>query len=274
MFGRRRDGTLARVAPYRRMMPYLMRSKGESMVLFEQQLDLTRTLPWLDDWNRHHAGRASLFHLVLHAVAGALHARPRLNRFVAGGRVYDRDGVYLTFAAKKAMRDDAPLSTVKRRFEPGEGFAAMVAALTSDVGAARSGRPSRLDREVSVLLRLPGVALAGAVGLLRWLDRQGLAPASLTGDDPMYTSVFLANLGSLKIDAAYHHLYEHGNCPLFVTVGKVAPAPFAGDDGTVTARPGVTLRYTYDERIEDGFYAARALERLQELLESPERLAG
>jgi len=31
------------------------------------------------------------------------------------------------------------------------------------------------------------------------------------------------------------------------------------------------LRYTYDERVEDGFYAARALERLQALLEEPER---
>ena len=35
-----------------------------------------------------------------------------------------------------------------------------------------------------------------------------------------------------------------------------------------------TLRYTYDERVEDGFYAARALERLQALLEEPERLIG
>jgi len=46
------------------------------------------------------------------------------------------------------------------------------------------------------------------------------------------------------------------------------------DDGSVGSREAFTLRYTYDERVEDGFYAARALERLQALLEEPERLIG
>jgi pyruvate/2-oxoglutarate dehydrogenase complex dihydrolipoamide acyltransferase (E2) component len=35
----------------------------------------------------------------------------------------------------------------------------------------------------------------------------------------------------------------------------------------------VTLKWTYDERVEDGLYCARSLERLRELLENPEKLA-
>lgn len=274
MFGRRRDGTLAKVAPYRRIMPFLMRSKTDAMVMFEQHLDVSRTLPWLDAWHRATGQHATVFHLVLHALAEVLHARPHLNRFVAGRRIYDRRAVYLTFAAKKAMREDAPLATVKRRFEPGERFAAMVAALTTDVTTARSDAPSKVDKELSIFLRLPGTLLAAAVAALHWLDRHGLAPGALVDDDPMFTSVFLANLGSLKIDAAYHHLYEHGNCPLFVTVGKVAPAAFAADDGTVAARPGLTLRYTYDERIEDGFYCASALTLVRAWIEDPAAWLG
>lgn len=274
MFGRRRDGTLAPVPPYRRMMPYLMRDKTQSVVLFEQHLDLSRALPWLEAWNRRTGQRATPFHLVLHAIAQVLHERPHLNRFVAGRRIYDRKGVFLTFAAKKAMRDDAPLATVKRRFEPGETFAAMVAALTADVTTARSDKPSKVDKELSFFLKLPGPLLAASVALLHWLDRRGLAPRALIGDDPMYTSVFLANLGSIKIDAAYHHLYEHGNCPLFVTLGKVAPMAFAGDDGAVASRPGVTLRYTYDERIEDGFYCATAIGLLRGWIEDPATWLG
>ena len=57
-----------------------------------------------------------------------------------------------------------------------------------------------------------------------------------------------------------------------MTIGRVRPIPVVLDDGTVVGRQIVTLRWTYDERIEDGFYAARALERLQALLETPERL--
>jgi hypothetical protein len=268
MFGRR-DGRRAQVPPYRRMMPFLMRGRNEAAVYFEQQLDVSRTMPWIDAWNRASGQRATVFHLVLHGLAVLLHERPRLNRFVVGRRIYDRRDVLLSFAAKKAMRDDAPLATDKRRFEANESFAALVAALTTDIREARSDKPSTIDKELRVLLKLPGPVLAAAVAMLRWLDRWNLAPGSLLRSDPMYTSAFVANLGSLKIDAAYHHLYEHGNCPLFVTVGCVGPAPFVDASGGVGARPSLLLRYTFDERIEDGFYCAQSLALLRQRLEDP-----
>src|SRR5690606_38729158 len=104
------DGRRVRVHPYRRMMTFLMRGRNESAVYFEQRLDLTRTLPWLDQRG------ARLFPLILHALAATLHDRERLNRFTVGRKTYQRTGVFLSFAAKKQMNDDAPLATVKRRF--------------------------------------------------------------------------------------------------------------------------------------------------------------
>ena len=270
MFGRRRDGTLAKVAPYRRIMPFLLRGRNESIVLFEQQLDMSRAQPWLEAWNARTGARATVFHLVLHAIGRVLHERPHLNRFVAGRRIFDRRGVFLSFVAKKAMRDDAPLATVKRAFAAGERFAAMVAALTADVQVARSDALSKVDKELDLFLRFPGFLLAASVRLVRWLDAHGLAPRALIGDDPLYTSAFVANLGSLKIDAAYHHLFEYGNCPLFCTVGKLAPGPIVVD-GAVAVRPLLVLRYSYDERIEDGFYAAAGLALVRSWIEDPER---
>src|SRR5215208_4046573 len=103
---RRFDGRPAQVHPYRRMMPFLMRGRNESAVYFEQHLDLSRALPWLDAWNRRHPdAKATIFQVILHAAASVLHDRPRLNRFAVGGRIYDRDGVYLSFSAKKRMDD-------------------------------------------------------------------------------------------------------------------------------------------------------------------------
>jgi hypothetical protein len=219
-------------------------------VYFEQRLDLTRTEPWL------RARNAKLFPLILHALASVLHDRPRLNRFTAGRRIYDRRGVWLSFAAKKQFDDDAPLATIKRAFPRDETLEQLTASLAGDVSEAKSDRPSSIDKELAVLLRLPGFLLAFLIGLLDRLYRWGLAPRSLVDTDPMYASAFVANLGSIKIDAAYHHLYEHGNCPLFVTIGKV-------EDGHVT------LRYTYDERVEDGLYCATALNLLRERIEDP-----
>lgn len=268
---RRSDGDPADVPAYRRMMPFLMRGKHEAVVFFEQTVDVTATQAWLDRYNEGAGGgpRATVFHVVLHALAEVLHERPRLNRFVVGRRIYDRRGVFLSFAAKKRMSDDAPLATVKRAFPRGESFAAMMADLGAAVGEARSDARRPIDKEVDLLLRLPGPVLDAAVGLLRRLDAWGLAPRAMLDPDPMYASAFVANLGSVGIDAAYHHLYEHGNCPLFVTVGKVEPRPVAGDDGAVVMRPSLRLRYTYDERVEDGLYCATSLDLLRRKIEAP-----
>jgi len=246
-------------------MGFLMRRRNESAVYFEQHLDLSKTLPWLQS---RVASRATLFHLILHGLASVLHERERLNRFTVGRRVYQRKSVLLSFAAKKAMHDDAPLATVKRRFERDETFGELVERLTGEIGGARSAKPSALDKEMKVLLAFPGFLLALGIAMLRGLYRWGLAPRSLVDTDPLYTSAFVANLGSLKIDAAYHHLYEHGNCPLFVTIGQIAQVPVV-DGAQVVARPQVVLRYTFDERVEDGLYCAKSLQLLAQRIEEP-----
>jgi hypothetical protein len=267
MFGPH-DGIRVTPPPYRRMMGFLMRGRNESAVYFEQHLDLSRTLPWIAQRNAGGGPRISLFHVVLHGLASVLHDREHLNRFTVRRRTYQRRGVFLSFAAKKQMADDAPLATVKRGFARGEPFDDMVRDLTGEIDGARSARPSAMDRELGILLALPGFLLTFLIGLLKRLYGWGLAPRSLVDTDPLYTSAFVANLGSLKIDAAYHHLYEHGNCPLFVTIGQVTQAP-AVIDGQLALRPQLTLRYTFDERVEDGLYCARSLQLLAQRVEDP-----
>ena len=90
--------------------------------------------------------------------------------------------------------------------------------------------------------------------------------------DPMYTSVFVTNLGSVGLDRTYHHLYEYGTIPIFVVVGGYRNVPLAEDAGRVVVKRVSTIKYTYDERVEDGFYCARAVSRMKELLENPDRL--
>lgn len=255
MFGPH-DGTRVRPHPYRRMMLFLMRGRNESAVYFEQRLDLSKTLPWLAAWNAQHAAKATLFHVILHGISSVLHERERLNRFTVGRRTFQRKHVALSFAAKKQMSDEAPLATIKRTFTRDEPFHELVTKLTSEVGGAKSEARSAMDKELGILLALPGFLLAFGLGLLKRLYAIGLAPRSLIDTDPLYTSAFVANLGSIGIDAAYHHLYEHGNCPLFVTIGQVKDQQ-------------LTIRYTFDERVEDGLYCAKSLQVLARRIEDP-----
>jgi hypothetical protein len=274
---RRPDATAVEtVHPVRRIMPFLMPTKNGAFVLFEQEIASEPAARFLATFN---AGRpaerpATLFHLVLRAIGLALTEYPRLNRFVAGSRLYQRRGIWLSFSAKQRLERDAPIFTAKFLFEPTETLAAMVDRVHAEVGAGRSGRETRTDREIKAFLRVPAPVLRVGVRLVRRLDAWGLLPPSFSAGDPLYASVFVANLGSVGLDAAYHHLYEYGTIPIFVTIGRVRRVPAVLDDGSLGSREIVTLRFTYDERVEDGFYAARALERLRELLEHPESLGS
>lgn len=251
------------------MMPFLMQSRTESAVYFEQDLDLTRTQRFIDTYNATHERRITVFHLFTWAVAHVLHVRPRMNRFVVGSRVYQRDGVWISYSAKKALADGSPIVVLKRKFDPNMTFEQTVDFIHGDVKVGRSEVKSHLDQELSLFLRLPALLLRFGVGVVRWLDSVNLLPGSFIHPDPMYASLFIANLGSVKLESAYHHLYEYGNIPLFAALGRTKLVPVVDEDGVVRARSVCTVKYTFDERIEDGLYCAQSLELLRRMVEDP-----
>ena len=263
----RQDGTLSEGLPsYRRLLPLLSPTRTESAVYLEQRLDVTRSLERIDQWNRRNPDdRLTFFHLFVHELVQVLDERPRLNRFVSGGRHYDRDGIHVSFCAKRARTDDAPIVDVKERLEPGRSLAETSRQLRESVTRARQPRPSRLDR----LVRLPALLLRLLLWAARKLDAWNLLPHSLTQDDPLFASVFVSHLGGLDLDAAYHHNFEYGNVPLFVTIGRVRDELYARADGKVGVKKELTLKWTFDERIEDGLYCATSLDLLRRRLEAP-----
>lgn len=190
----RSDGDLIRdVAPVRAIMPFLMPGRTESFVLHEMTVDLGRTLPALAAFNAGRppdAPKATLFQLVLHALANTLHERPGLNRFVVGGRFYQRRGVWLSFAAKKSMNEGAPLLTVKLDFPADASFEETVARVGGGVGAGRTGPPRAVDTETRVLTSLPGFLLRFVFAAGRLLHRWNLMPRAMIATDPMFTSCF------------------------------------------------------------------------------------
>jgi hypothetical protein len=271
---RRPDGVLCRdLPPVRRIVPYLMRGRNQSAVYHEKVYDLTRTRPWLRAYNRSHDDRATLFHLFLYACARALHARPGLNRFVSGSRIYQRNGVSVSFAAKKEMRDEAPFVTVKVEIPPEQPFEATVRQIAGLVGEGRSGPERQVDKEVGIVISLPGVVVSLLVGLARLLDRFNLFPGFMIRPDPMYASLFLANLGSVGLSDTWHHLYEYGTVSIFGVMGQVERLPFV-EGSAVVVREGVRVRFTFDERINDGHYSATSLGIAQQILEDPARHLG
>lgn len=262
----RPDGTRATdVAPSRRIMPFIMRGRNESAVYFEQQLDITRTSAFIEAWNtKYPEKKITVFHVFIYGAVKAFNERPRLNRFVMGSTIWQRDGIWISYSAKKKLEDGSPLVVLKRRFDPAQSFSEMVDFIYGDLKEGRSDKKSHVDKELGLFLSLPGPLLRLGVALLRWLDRWNLLPGSFIHPDPMYASMFVANLGSVRLEAAYHHLYEYGNIPFFAVIGRTHETHTP--EGT---KRTCTVKYTFDERIEDGLYCARALELLRERVENP-----
>lgn len=267
MFGRRPDATLVTDASrMRRFMPFISPRRNESLVYFAQDVDVEAALARLDVQNAERPSEApmTLFHLVLRGIGRALHDRPRMNRFTAGGKLWQRNDVWITLSAKKRIDEAAPLVTIKRRFEANETLTEMCDGILARLREGRSDRQSTSDREMNVLLRLPAFIVRSLLWLARRADALGLLPRGMIEADPMFTSAFVANLGSVGLEAAYHHLWEYGTCPIFCVVGRV----HRRDDG----HRWITLKWSFDERVEDGLYAARGLALVKERLEKPESL--
>lgn len=270
---RRPDGVLVSdESNVRKMMPYLMRGRNESAVYHEQLFDLTKTRPWLRAYNRAHADApATLFHLMLFAVGRVFHERPGINRFIAGGHIYQRNEVALSFAAKKRMDDQSPLVTVKMTIPRDERFEDFVPRVAATIEEARTDRETTVDKELKLALALPGPLVRGVMGALRALDGANLLPASMIQSDPMFASVFLGNLGSLGLDNTFHHLYEYGTISFFGAIGAATKRVVAGRDGQPVVRDSTQIRWTFDERITDGFYCATSLKVVHRLVEDPEQ---
>ena len=250
----------------RKFMPFISPRRNESLILHSTEILLNRAFEFLAERNasREEDRRITLFHLYLRAVSRAIHARPGLNRFVAGGRLWQRNHLAITFSAKQEMLDGSPMITVKRIFPEHESLEEMVEGVREILLALRRGRETRSDKEMKYALGLPPSLVRLGVWALHRANMWGLLPRTMIDDDPLFASLFVANLGSVGLEAGFHHLWEYGTCSLFGVIGTIRER----QDGEKC----MTVNYSYDDRIEDGLYAAISLSLVKEFLESPEKL--
>ncbi len=131
--------------------------------------------------------------------------------------------------------------------------------------------PNRTDI-MDILVKLPRWLLKLVTGIINKLDNRGKLPKSMTESDPYCSSVFVSNLGSIKMHASYHHLTNYGNNSLFAIIDEKHLHPFFDENGNCEMREALRLGLTVDERIADGTYFAKSVRLMKKLLENPELL--
>jgi hypothetical protein len=267
---RRVDGDLVRDLPLnRRVMPYLMPRRNESIYYFDTELVLHRTDGWLRAFNAAHPGlQADVLHLALWGIRECMTRYPTMNRFVAGGRLYQRREISFSFAVKRRLQEGSPMAVVKRTFPPHESFPDLVAGVAEQTWEDRFGGPQGTDKELALLMTLPGTLRRVALGTVKLADRFGMLPRFFVDADPMYASAFVAHMASFGMPAGYHHLYEYGTTGIFVVLGRPVPEPGSPTSGPDRRRV-MRVTYSFDERTEDGFTAWRSIQHFKRIVEDP-----
>lgn len=259
---------------YRRFMPALMPTRNGSAVYFEQRLRIEGTERYLagiraQDPELH----PTLFDVVLWSLAQMFDRHPRVNRFVSGGRLYQRDDITIAFTVKSELTEQGTLLEVKHRFDPQQPFVDLVRDLHAAVAASRRGAQGLADRELELFLRTPPVVRRGIVRVASAANARNLLPRAFIDGDPFFASAFVTNLGSVGLDSAYHHLYEYGTIPVFGVLGRAHDGVDAVSGSPAVVRMA-SMKFTYDERVEDGLCAAHALADFQRMVEQPDRGPG
>jgi hypothetical protein len=266
----RSDGDLVKDLPLnRRVMPYIMRGRNESAFYFDYEVTLKKTDDFVRAFNAAHpATPIDVFHVALFALRETMSRHPTLNRFVAGGRLYQRPEVWFSYAVKRKLQEGAPFVVVKRRFPADESFEAMVSAMQAQLHEDRFGGPKYVDRELGLLMMLPGFIRRIALKAVDLGDRMGVLPRSYIDQDPMFASAFFGNLASMGMPAGFHHLYEYGTCGVFAALGRPTLEPGSPSSGPARRRT-MRICWTFDERTEDGLVSWSGLKLFKQILEDP-----
>lgn len=272
---KRKDGTSIHrtLSPSRQLMPMFMGPATDCWVLAEEIIKIQPALDFIEQWNQTHSGESkiTLNHLLLRSCAKAIELHPRLNRFLAGHRYYQRKGTYIAFSAKKEFSSKGGLLVFKRQFTPEESMDSMIVDMRRMINKDRTVEKSGQEKENKLFSYLPGPVFSLALKGIQKLDDFNLLPYSFIEHMPFYASMFIANLGSLGMNSGWHHLYRFGNVPVFGVMGAPYDAAVV-EEGQVVARKVVSLKWTFDERIEDGYNAGRAAQAVTHFLEHPEEL--
>lgn len=276
--GDRIDATLVRgLDSMHSFFPLMMPNRADNEAFIQEMIDFSAIEAYLARKNAANPQyKYTFFHVILAALARTVQMRPQMNRFIIGGKYYDRRHISFSLIAKKAFSDAAAEAIVILKYDPESEKPAIDVLhdkLCDYVYTLRTKDATDSTTDIlDAMAKGPQWFRQLLINVLRSLDAHGHMPKDLAAEDPYNSTVFISNLGSIKLNAGYHHLSNWGTNSIFVVVGEKHMQPFYGEDGSVTVKPAIGLGLTLDERIGDGYYFSKCVHLLKKLLSEPELL--
>lgn len=258
------------------IMPYVMPNRCANEALLSQDFDITEIDRYITARNAENPSfKYTWFHIICAALVKTIILRPKLNYFISGYRLYERKDIEVAFTVKRKFEDNSEEALA--RFIVDKDGGNLIEQVHSFVESfvtkvRKHNRTEGITNKFNFYQALPRPFFRFFVWILRRMEYHGIYPESLKKDDPCYSTVYVTNLGSIKMSADYHHVFEWGTNSFFVVMNEMKTIPFYNEDGTFEMKPTIRLCFTIDERIADGFYFAKSIKYFNHLLQHPELL--
>ena len=274
MFGRRPDGRRVKgIDPVMQITPYVMPMRCDAQVFLKHRIDMEKLSRYIRRQRAEKGEQISYMQIIVAAYVRAVSANPEVNRFIMNKQLFARNNCSAAFTILKDPSDaDKGEAVVKIKFDLTDTIYdvrdRMAAAVAANRGEGEdAGFTEKLLR---FLFAVPGLATV-VVGLVRFLDRYGLAPGVLMDELPFYVGMYITNTASIGLHDVNHHIYNWGNVGLFFGMGTTEKVAEVEAD-RVRMKRYLPVGITADERVCSGAHYARFFNDMRRLLEHPEQL--
>ena len=273
MFGRRPDGRRVKgIDPVMRITPYVMPMRCDAQVFLKHRADLEAMSRYIRRQKAEKNEQISYMQIVVAAYVRAVSQHPEVNRFIMNKQLFARNNCSAAFTILKnpANPDDGE-AVVKIKFDLTDTIYDVRDRMTAAVAANRGDQPAGfVDRLLAFLFAVPGLATV-IVGLVKALDRYGLAPGILMEELPFYVGMYITNTASIGLHDVNHHLYNWGDVGLFFGMGTPEKLAVV-ENGETRMKRTLPIGITADERVCSGAHYGRFFSDMKRYLDHPELL--
>lgn len=269
--GDRKEGRKLRtLSPIIRLMPYIMSKRTDSLNFFTEKLDVAEADKFCRAQIKEGRTNFTLLHVFIASYIRVVSQRPAINRFVSGQTIYSRNNIEVLMTIKKKMSLEGEEACIKVEFEPTDTIYDVYDKFNKAVMENKGDTEGNdTDKLAGVLNYMPRFLLRFVIWLIKTLDYYALLPRAVTKISPFHGSMIITSMGSLGIRPVYHHIYDFGNLPIFVSYGAKQTGIKLDDEGNPKKYRYIEMKVVTDERICDGYYYASAFKMMKKIFENP-----
>jgi len=271
-FGDRKEGRLLRSLPaFAKFVPFIMPTRNDACNQYEESFEVSDVDRRLRKLRVDGYKGIGILHFIIAAYIRGLSMLPGMNRFIVGRRIYARDNIEVVMTVKRSLAIDATETTIKVVFEPTDTIFDVYRKMNEKIDEIKTVEGNNNTEDVAeAMCKAPRFLLRFALTILRIMDYFGWLPQSLLDASPFHGSMIITDLGSLRIGPIYHHIYNFGTLPVFISFGAKRHAYELDRHGNMVDRKYVDCKFVMDERTVDGHYYAQFLQAFRYICQHPE----